>query len=298
VNGVIRPPAERPAGSYEEALERVRAVMERDTAEIAPLGRTALYDTGSVAETAIVLLHGLTNHPGQFVNFAPLLRARGMNVFVPRVPYHGYANRMTTAIAALTAEQLVAAAYEAVDAAAGLGRSVAVMGISMGGLLSCYLAQYRSNVALSVPIAPDFGLLKLPRWATSLIGHVVRALPNAYLWWDPRIKAAQRPATAYPRFSTHALMQTVRIGDDVYAAARKHAPRAERIITVVNASDFAVNNGETGQVVARWKSLRSDGVKLVTFTDLPQNHDIIDPDNPLARTDLVYPRLIDILTQM
>jgi pimeloyl-ACP methyl ester carboxylesterase len=215
---------------------------------------------------------------------------------VPRMPYHGYADRMTTAIAALTAEELVATTYEAVDAAAGLGRDVAVMGISMGGLLSAYVAQYRDDVAHAVPIAPDFGILHWPRVTTSVAASLARALPNLFLWWDPRVKAAQRPSTAYPRFSTHALMQTLRIGDDVYIDAATDAPKAPRITTVSNAADPAINNAATQQTVERWRRRRSLGIESIVYADLPKNHDIIDPDNPLARTDVVYPRLLDILT--
>jgi esterase/lipase len=295
VIGAIRRPADRPARTRAEALDRARAMMALDTAEILPAARTALYDTGETAPLAVVLLHGLTNHPGQFAQFAPLLRERGVNVVVPRMPYHGYVDRMTDAIAALRAEELVACAYEAVDIARGLGERVAVLGISMGGLLCAHLAQYRADVDLSVPVAPDFGLLDFPRAVTSLIGLVVRALPNMFVWWDPRIKQAQRPATAYPRFSTHALMQTVRIGDDVYLAAPR-GPSAKRIVVVNNAADPAVNNGSTDAVVARWQRKRAHGIELCTYDDLPKNHDIIDPDNPLARTEIVYPRLLDILT--
>jgi alpha-beta hydrolase superfamily lysophospholipase len=293
---VIPPLPERPAGSRDEALSRAHALMARDTDEITPAGRTALLDTDGAADLTVVLFHGLTNHPGQFAEFGRQLHARGANVFIPRMPYHGYVDRMTTAIAALTAEELLAVAYEAVDIAAGLGKRVAVLGISMGGLLCAYLAQYRGDIDLAVPVAPDFALLRMSRSVTTLLARIALAMPNFFLWWDPRIKGAQLPRTAYPRFSTHALMQTVRIGDDVYVRAGSDPSRARSIVVVNNAADPAVNNAVTLQTVERWRSKRSDGVELVTYTDLPRNHDIIDPNNPFARTDIVYPRLLDIVT--
>jgi alpha-beta hydrolase superfamily lysophospholipase len=205
---------------------------------------------------------------------------------------------MTTAIAKLTAEELIAAAYEAVDVAAGLGERVAVLGISMGGLQCSYLTQYRSDVALSVPIAPDFGLLHFARPVTTILSALAQMMPNLFVWWDPRIKAAQRPKTAYPRFATHALMQTLRIGNDVYAQARSRAICAKRTVMVLNARDPAVNNRASQATLARWKALRPDAISSATYADLPSNHDIIDPDNSLARTDVVYPRLLDILTSL
>ena len=177
----------------------------------------------------------------------------------------------------------------------GLGERVAVLGISMGGLLCAHLGQYRADIATSVPIAPDFGLLRFGRGLTDVLSAIVLRLPNFFLWWDPRLKEAQRPATAYPRFSTHALMQTLRIGNAVYRAAKTTAPAAGRISTVVNVRDPAVNNAATEQVVERWKRRRSAGIDYIELTNLPENHDIIDPDNPQARIGLVYKKLIDVL---
>jgi alpha-beta hydrolase superfamily lysophospholipase len=269
--------------------------MARDDARIGPTAKTLLLDHGARTPWSVVLFHGFTNHPGQFAQFAAQLHARGANVLVPRMPLHGYADRMTDALKSLTAEMLLACSYESVDAAVGLGERVAVAGLSMGGSISAYLGQYRADIATSMPIAPDFGLLNLPRWALDVLAPIVLAIPNFFLWWDPRAKENQLPKTAYPRFSTHALMQTVRIGSAVYHAANREPARAGRIATVVNTHDPAVSNAVTLQVVRRWQRLRAGGIEYVELTDLPENHDIIDPENPLARTDLVYPKLIDVL---
>jgi alpha-beta hydrolase superfamily lysophospholipase len=291
----MKTPSAAPARSYDEGIDRLRTIMGRDDERIASYARTAIYVHGARAPWSVVLFHGLTNNPGQYVDLAPQLFVLGVNVVVPRLPLHGCADRMTNALAGLTAEMLVQAAYEATDAAMGLGERVAVLGISMGGLLCAYLGQFRSDVATSVPVAPDFGLLRLSRGFTDLLCKVVLWLPNFFLWWDPRVKAEQRPLTAYPRFSTHALMQTVRIGDAVYEAACSTAPAAGRISTVVNVRDPAVNNQATKQVVDRWTRRRPTGIEYIELTNLPENHDIIDPGNPQARTGLVYPRLIQIL---
>jgi alpha-beta hydrolase superfamily lysophospholipase len=290
----MKAPVSSPASDYREGIDRLHTIMDRDDNRIARNARTALYVHSARAPWSVVLFHGLTNHPGQFFEFAPLLYVAGVNVVVPRMPLHGYADRMTDAVAGLTAEMLLDAAYEAVDGAMGLGERVAVLGISMGGLLCAYLGQYRSDVAVSVPVAPDFGLLRLGRGFTDVLSWIVLRLPNFFLWWDPRVKANQHPVTAYPRFSTHALMQTIRIGNRVYNAAKSSAPLAGRISTVVNMRDPAVNNAATKQVVDGWK-LRSGGIDYIELTNLPENHDIIDPDNNQARVGLVYPKLIDIL---
>lgn len=292
---MLVPPVSVPALSYGEALDRARAMMALEDGLIAPNARTALLDRGERRPWAVVLLHGFTNHPGQFAQFGSLLSKTGSNVLIPRMPKHGYTDRMTGSIAWLTAEELLATTNEALDIACGLGERVAVLGISMGGLLCAYFGQYRADIASVVSVAPDFGLLHLPQVVTTTLAAAGRILPNMFLWWDPRLKELQRPRTAYPRFSTHALMQTIRIGDAVIAQAELSPPLAQRIIAVINRADPAVNNEATQEVVDLWEELRTDGIEFIEYRDLPQNHDIIDPDNPLARTELVYPRLIDAL---
>ena len=292
---MIAPIPSRPAGSYDEAVERARAVMALDGEAILPVAHTALLEHGKRTPLAVVLFHGITNNPAQYSEFAPLLHARGVNVFVPRMPEHGYKNRMWSGIAKITAEQILTAATEAVDIAAGLGERVGVLGISMGGSLSAYFGQHRA-LDVAVPVAPDFSLLQLPYGLSRLIGSIMLALPNFFLWWDARVRDKQEPFTAYPRFSTHALMQSLRIGDDVHAAVRRERQLAKRIVTVVNRCDPAVNNEVTQSVVTEWMGWNRSGTEYVVMRNLPENHDIVDPRNPNARTKLVYPKLLDILT--
>jgi esterase/lipase len=286
--------ASKPATSYAEAVDRAQAFMARDDESILPQARTALLSHGAQRPLAVVLFHGFTNNPAQYAAFAPLVYERGPNVFVPRMPEHGDRDRMTKRLAHLTAKMVLASANEAVDIACGLGERVAVLGISMGGSLSAYFGQFRA-IELAVPVAPDFALLQLPYLVSRLLARVVLLLPNFFMWWDPRERIHHRPYTAYPRFSTHALMQTLRIGDEVYAAARQRPQLTTRIVTIVNRADPAVNNEVTRAVCAQWQRWNPQGVDYVELHDLPENHDIIDPGNPLARTGLVYPKLLEAL---
>lgn len=292
---MLQAPEINPARSYVEALERVRAFQAYDDDRILPQARTALLDHGGPTPLAVLLLHGFTNHPGQYREFAPMVHARGANVFVPRMPEQGDRDRLTRRMSNLTAEALLARASEALDIACGLGERVCVAGISSSGLLCAYFGQYRADVSRALAIAPVFSMLQLPYRLSYLLTHAMLAIPDMYLWWDPRVKANQRPASAYPWFSTHALAQTMRIGEDVYARARREPPPARSIVLMTNRHDPAVNNAVTHDVAQAWRARRSGNVVEFEFSDLPRNHDIIDPDNPKARTDLVYPRLLEFV---
>lgn len=287
-------PESRPARGYAEAIERARAFQALDGPDILPAAHTALFARDEPAPLAVVLLHGYTNNPAQYAALAPMLFAAGINVFVPRMPEHGDADRMTDRIAGLTAEALLCSAGEALDLACGLGERVGVLGISMGGVLAAYFAQYRP-LDVAVPVAPDFALLQLPYGVSRTFVRFLSWLPNRFVWWDPRQKAHHVPLTAYPRFSTHALAQTLQISDDVYRASEVRRPLTERIVTVVNRSDPAINNEATERVVRAWAGWNAKGTRYVELRNLPENHDIVDPANPLARTDLVYPALLRAL---
>jgi pimeloyl-ACP methyl ester carboxylesterase len=289
---VIEQPDSRPAGSHAEALERVAAFRALDDESIRPEAYTRLYDCGSRTPIAVVLLHGFTNHPGQYETFAPMVRDRGHNVFVPRLPEHGDKDRMTTRLASLTAEELLGATSEALDIARGLGERVCMLGISTSALLCAYFAQYRADVARSILVAPVFAILRFPYLLSTVTVRAFGAAPNAFLWWDPRKKAQQLPKTAYPRFPTHGLAQAMRVGFDVHAESGSHPPQAGCAELISNRADPAVNNRVSENVVERWNARRPGFATSFTFTDLPANHDIIDTNSPRPRPEIVYPRLL------
>ncbi|MGB8908531.1 MAG: alpha/beta fold hydrolase [Candidatus Cybelea sp.] len=259
-----------------------------------PQARTQLLERGAATPLAVVLLHGLTNNPAQYARFAPLLHEHGVNVFVPRFPRHGHRDRLTTRTAEVTSEMLLATAAEAVDIGCGLGSRVAVLGISLGGVLAAHVAQFRA-IDRAVPVAPIFSLPRLPHWLSRLVERLLLTLPNGFLWWDPRVRANAPPPTAYPRFSTHALAQMLRIGDAVEAVARRQAPLTAHIVTLVNCNDPAVNNAVTKHISELWSRRKPAGVEYVELMDLPTLHDIVDPGQPQGCTELVYPKLLQAL---
>lgn len=295
---MLHVPSSRPARTYEEALERVRVMGMLDDDTVRPQAYTRLYSHDRATPLSIVLWHGITNNPQQYDLLAPQLHARGHNVLVPRLPGHGDRDRMTTRLKSLTAEGLLAAATEAVDIAQGLGEQVVLAGISTSGLLCAYFAQYRRDVAHCVPINPVFSMLSLSRGVNDLVEKVLLLLPNFYFWWNPRIKEAQLPLHGYPRVPTHALMQCLRIGDDIYNRAQADPPLCGAVTFVTNRLDPAVNNNVTYAIFRFWQRQAAERVRIFEFDDLPKNHDIIDPTDALAQVDTVYPKLVEICEQV
>jgi pimeloyl-ACP methyl ester carboxylesterase len=265
------------------------AAEERADPQIAHGSRWWLHD--DVAPTAVVLLHGLTNSPPQYDVLAPELHARGHAVIDLRLPYHGYGDRMTDATAKLRASDLQASALQAVVIGALCGERVVVAGISIGATLAGWLAA-RTRIDLGVAIAPFCGLRELPRGVNDAFGALLRAAPNMFGWWDPRIKERQPPSHGYPRFATRALGESLLISTAMERSSTLEHGR--RVVLVENANDPVVNNAHAHR---RFRSLRACGVEYerVVLYGLPKMHDIIEPAVPQAKPKLVYPRLIEII---
>lgn len=280
--------------TYVEAEERLERFLERDHAQIGELGKTILLSHGKRTKRVAVLFHGMAASPTQFVEFARLLHARGYNVLVPRLPRHGYTDRLTDALAGLSAAQLKDMTTQAVEIAHGLGESVTVIGFSLGGLLAAWSAQYH-RVATVMCIAPFFGVAWMPHRIGPLASSILLKLPNRFHWWNPMQREKQMPAHGYPRYSTHAVAQAYRLVYDVFHDAQAHSPRAGKIIMVTNAKETTINNRSARKLTKLWNAQDADQVLTFVFTDLPLSHDIIEP---LRHPDIVarvYPKLLELL---
>jgi alpha-beta hydrolase superfamily lysophospholipase len=294
VDVLVRP--ERPARSYAEAVERFETLLREDSAAVDPRSRSRLETPGKRTQRAIVFLHGLTNSPQQFARLSERFVARGYSVFTPRMPYHGYSDRMTTDLARLREPDLVDATAAAIDLSVGLADEVTVSGISLGGVLAIWAAQYRP-ITLAAPIAPAIGLPVLPVPATGLVFGALGRLPNRFVWWDPRYKEKMPgPEYAYPRFATHALVQTQRLGLKLLEAARNAPPKAANVWMISNAADLAVSNAASALLVKRWRAAGARNVQTYQFPrTLKLWHDVVDPLQPHAQPDLVHPMLETII---
>ncbi len=248
---------------------------------------------GAPTERVFVLLHGLTASPRQFEPFGRLLFEAG-NVFIPRLPRHGHTDRMTTALSYLTAQELRTFAAATVSEARTLGREVVVVGFSVGGLLSAWIAQNYA-VARSVSIAPFLGVAWLPPELTRGAATFALRAPNRFYWWHPLLRERLGPEHGYPRFSTHAVAHAATLAADLFADAVRRSPRTSDARIVVNASETTVNNAAARRLAALWNR---DGTAPAVhrLRGLPASHDIIEPLRSPDLTSRVYPELIALVT--
>lgn len=289
----LQAPPPRPAPDYAGALARIAALREADTDEINPRCRTTFLTHGAATHTAIALFHGFTNCPAQYDLFARRLHERGHNVLVARVPHHGLNDRHTPDFARLTADEMATLAAESSDILHGLGERSVVIGFSLGGAMAAWVAQYRADidhVALIAPAISVYGIGPLPQRTAA---RLVQLLPNRYISWEnaEELRAAG-PNHAYPRYSTRAVGQLLRLGAAIQAAARRSIYACGETTVITNPVDDTVNNAGINRVVREW---RRQGAPVTTH-EFPASwqliHDLMDPMQQEQQVARVYPQLL------
>jgi len=284
------PDAER----FARGLEGYNALRGRDDSSIAPDARSRLLHHGRPTDRVVVLLHGLTASPPQFSAIADHCYARGDTVLVPRLPRHGNLDRMTEELRELEVHELTDAAVAAHAIAADLGARLIVAGISLGGLLSLWLAQHQ-QCASAVAIAPFLGIIGLPRWLSAACAGLVLRAPSRFSWWDPFRRARQGPAPGYPRYPTHAVARIFELVGNLTDAAAREPPRTRRITLVTNRGEMTVQNAAVRRLAARWRRREGITVDEISLRGLGPSHDIVEPLRSPHLFRRAFPQLIAAL---
>lgn len=232
--------------------------------------------------------------PAQFDRIGRALFERGHNVLAPRLPRHGHADPLSTALERLRPEDLYQAVSDYVETARELGDRITVAGFSLGGLLAAWIAQHYA-VDRAVLIAPFLGVSVIPNRLMGGVAERLLRLPNRFHWWNPILRERQTPANGYPRYTTHAIAYAYRIARSLLDEARDGGPAAQRVSIVTNATEVAVNNFAIRRLYECWHDRRPDDVEIAVLTGLPLSHDIVSPLRPWRLADRVHPYLLEAI---
>lgn len=288
-------PVARPAPDYAGAMARVAALQTQERTAVNSVCRTHLLTHGQKTRRAVALLHGLTNCPAQFVKFGETLHARGMNVLMPRMRYHGLA-RDSFDFNRLTAEEIVTLAAETSDILHGLGEETILLGFSTGGNGAAWAAEHRGDLDRVVLVAPALALAGAPYLLQRPITNLLRWMPGRSIWWDPERKFdALGPPHAFPRAGTTVVGELLRLGLLVHRHAQRQVFAARAVTVVINPNDEVVDNRRTFAVMKEW---RRQGMAVEEWR-FPKEwglvHDIFDPMKIEQQTERSYPQLISWL---
>ena len=293
----------QPTLTYAEAMTRSEQLLAQDSDAHFPECHSVLLTHGEPMPHVIVFFHGLVSCPAQFAALGQQFYDRGYNVLIPRLPHHGWADPMTEDTANLTAEELIAAADQAVDIAAGLGEKVTVAGFSTGGVLAGWVAAERDDIDQTVLLSPFFSPNAYPAWLVRPLARALLIMPNQFWWWNITLQERlPGPRHGYPRYPSHAIAQILRLSFAIRDQAEQEPPRSPNILIITNAGEReTVDTTVTQTLVGQWQ--QQEGTEIRTFefdAALDLDHNYIDPDapnQPVNLVEIVYPVLIEQITR-
>ncbi|HEY4182743.1 MAG TPA: alpha/beta fold hydrolase [Kofleriaceae bacterium] len=230
----------------------------------------------------VVVVHGFTATPFEVAYLGKKLGERGFSVAVPLLPGHG-----TTVedLDATTWHQWADAVAAAVDRMAGKCDRVALVGSSLGGLLSLYTASRRPSVACVASLAAPIWLDGVARMAARLtrpgaLLDRVRRLPKlgGSDVLDPDMK---RQNPSYRSIPTRALDQLAQFMDVVDAAL----PTITQPVLVLH----GVHDHTAPVACARYIATKTHAVRLRL---LPRSYHLLAID---VERDIVASEVTDFL---
>jgi esterase/lipase len=271
-------------------VQRLEAIREMEMAEpLLPECRTYWKTHERRTEKVVVFYHGLTNCPRQFYELSDVFFDRGYNVIIARHPYHVYEDRDVGHLAGLTPFVYRDMADASLDAAKGLGEQVYVVGLSGGGTVAAWVAQYRTDVARSVQLAPFYGSGFIPPAINWFGVNLLSRIPNINLPGSTII------THAYPGNTTRAMGETMRLGEAVRRLAGSVPPASPSVALLVNENDRTVNNGMAESLMNEWAKTGVTPEIYVMPKSLGLPHDLIDMQQEVKDPELVYTAVVDIV---
>jgi len=245
---------------------------------------------GAKTDRIIVLMHGMTNVPRQFVPLGKILYDCGYNVYIPRLPLHGFKSLNVSVLKKLRAEMYRAYADSAVDLAVGLGDTIFIVGLSAGGAAAAWAVEHRPEIHRAVVIAPALALQRIPSFLRGPAINLFSRVPN--------ITFHQKGDTArfvYRGVSTRGVAQTFLFGKAVYKEGDDKKPMVPYIAVVTNANDHTIDSKEAIRLANRWRSNGANVSECRSDWSLDLQHDVIDTMEVGAKPELVYPVVLNLI---
>ena len=274
-----------PPLDYADVAARVARRQVEDDSVVAPGGRSILMTHGQRTPRVFVLLHGFTNSPTQFQDVGARLFGGGDNVYIPRLPRHAEREAPVRALSRVLADELMMFADSTVDIARGLGDSVIVVGLSAGGSIAAWIAQWRAAVQRVVLIAPALGAgLLSDEYGRELV-DIASVLPN--------VTRTAKPDTARPDMvqgtTSRGLAEVLSLGHRVRDQAQEYRPRVKDVIFLLNERDHTVSEKASLDLAQQWFD-RGATVAVYRFpasARLP--HNVLEQTGRGGNTEMVYP---------
>jgi pimeloyl-ACP methyl ester carboxylesterase len=248
------------------------------------------------------MYHGISNTPYQFKKLGLFFHKNGFNVFIPRMPYHGYKDKLTKDLGKLTSLDIENFSKETFQLAEGLGDQVYIMGLSAGGVVGTWIGQKYPAKKIII-IAPAMSVPTLPDVLQKATISLGKKMSGVHFWWVKPLSLSASPQAhplpkgnrAYPRVSLGALSQFWGMGLEIIKTVDKFHTAVDSFILVTNENDVTTSKFVINLISKTWNGSKKMKFKHFVFgKNLKLPHDLIDPTEPGGNIKYVYPILYEL----
>lgn len=167
--------------SFAQAKDKIRLTQESErTAGVKEACLSQAYIHDAPTQKAVTMFHGVSDCPKQFSTLGKYFYDRGYNVYIPRVPHHGMSDNLEHS--KITTQELVDYVNTSTNITDALGKEKGVVGLSGGGNLGTWAAEYRPEVSKFLALAPFYepASKQAPKWQIRplLIFHGNNLIPD------------------------------------------------------------------------------------------------------------------------
>ena len=142
--------------NYNEAMSSIdqQIKQEESDSSIRPECRTYTKTHGKRAAKAVLMIHGISGCSNVYQKLADAFYNQGYNVYVPRVPKHGYTDNKRHG--EISTKDIASFMKTSAQQVSGLGDELGIVGHSGGGDMATWLAQYGNGLFSRVLLIAPF----------------------------------------------------------------------------------------------------------------------------------------------
>ncbi len=270
---------------YDSALKRVRGIIEEEERS-GVIQSSLCFNHGHPTSVSLLCYHGYTRSPAQFEEFAYRMFRQGVNVWIPRLPYHGLAKEQEREQGLLTLADLKSFVARHLDLIKSMGQRTVVMGLSGGGVLAAWGAGRYPGIEKTICLSPVIGVRTIPKQLHAILPEVMRWLPNRFIKWGDDEK--EKDKGYYDEYSTKALGAFLELGLEVYKN-RKQKLASPQVTMILNENDDKIDNVIVSRIVEGWISRDEQKINRIDFggyEGLP--HDLVGLDGVKENKERLY----------
>jgi hypothetical protein len=101
----------------------------------------------------------------------------------------------------------------------------------------------------------------------------------------------------YPKLSSHAVAELMRLGTVTLEQARSEPHTAENVVLTTNPNDGAVRPETVEAIVAAWQENGADASVYEWPAEMGLGHNMVDDAANSGKFDAIYPILMDLFTE-